>query len=244
MLDLTTLLLLCAAAFAAAALVVASGFGLGTALTPLFLLTYDIKTAVFLVAIVHFANNLFRLWLFRRHIDTAVVRRFGLLSVLGAVAGSLLQKEAASSGLEIGLGALLVVLGGVEFLPARLAWRPPRHLDQAGGLLSGLLGGLLGNQGALRSAYLLNYALPKEAFIATGTAIACLIDASRIPIYWASYSARLLASWPYLLAVILAAFTGTLVGKRLLERLPQRWFHPLVAALIVLTGAALVLTNL
>lgn len=242
--DLTTLLLLCAAAFAVAAAVVASGFGLGTALTPLFLLTYDIKTAVFLVAIVHFANNLFRLALFRRHINAVIVRRFGLLSVVGAVAGSLLQERAANPGLEIGLGALLVVLGGSEFLPARLAWRLPRRFDQVGGLLSGLLGGLLGNQGALRSGYLLNYALSKDAFIATGTAIACLIDASRLPVYWLSYSGRLLASWPYLVVVILAAFAGTLLGKRLLERLPQRWFHPLVAVLIVLTGAALILIHL
>lgn len=227
-----------------AALVVASGFGLGTALTPLFLLAYDIKTAVFLVAIVHFTNNLFRLWLFRRHLDTAIVRRFGLLSVVGAVAGSLLQKEAANPGLEIGLGVLLVVLGGVELLPARLGWQLPRRFDQAGGLLSGLLGGLLGNQGALRSGYLLNYALPKDAFIATGTAIACLIDASRLPVYYLSYSGRLLASWPYLAAVILAAFAGTLLGKRLLERLPQRWFHPFVAGLIVLTGVVLIITKL
>jgi len=240
----TTLLLLCAAAFVVAVVVVASGFGLGTALTPLFLLAYDIKTAVFLVAVVHFTNNLFRLGLFRRHIDASVVRRFGLLSIAGAVIGSLLQERAANPGLEIGLGALLVVLGGVEMLAGERGWRLPRRFDQVGGLLSGLLGGLLGNQGALRSGYLLNYSLSKEAFIASGTAIACLIDASRIPVYAIQYGSRLLPAWPYLVAVIAAAFAGTLVGKRLIERLPQRGFHLLVATLIVLTGVALILTNL
>ena len=240
----TTLLLLCAAALVVAALVVASGFGLGTALTPLFLLTYDIKTAVFLVAIVHFTNNLFRLALFWKQIDAGVVRRFGLLSVVGAVAGSLLQEQAASPWLEIGLGALLIILGGVEFLPGERGWRLPRRFDQAGGLLSGLLGGLLGNQGALRSGYLLNYSLSKEAFIASGTAIACLIDASRIPVYAVQYGKELSPAWPYLAAVIAASFVGTLIGKGLIKRLPQRGFHRVVATLIVLTGVVLILRNL
>ncbi|MGH8459113.1 MAG: sulfite exporter TauE/SafE family protein, partial [Nevskiales bacterium] len=146
----TTLLLLCAAALVVATVVVASGFGLGTALTPLFLLSYDIKTAVFLVAIVHFANNLFRLGLFWKQIDSAVVRRFGLLSVAGAVAGSVLLERTAGPGLEIGLGALLMALGGAELLPGERGWRIPRRYDQFGGLLSRLPGGLRGNQGALR----------------------------------------------------------------------------------------------
>lgn len=242
--ELATLLLLCAAALGVAAVVVAVGFGLGTALTPLFLLTYDIKTAILLVAVVHFANNLFRLTLFRGSIEGSIVRRFGLASVVGAVAGSLLQKSAGEPGLELSLGTLLVVLGGVALLPSKRQWRLPRRFDQMGGFVSGLLGGLVGNQGAVRSAYLLNYGLSKEAFIATGTAIACLIDASRIPVYLVNYGAGLVGSWPYLVAVIGAAFAGTLVGKRLVARVSLVWFRSLVAGLIALVGAALIASNL
>ena len=241
--ELSTLVLFAAAAFVVAALVVATGFGLGTALTPLFLLIYDIKIAVLLVAVVHLANNLFKLALFRRHIDVAIVRRFGLWSIGGALAGSWLQLRTQTTGLEIGLGALLIVLGGLELLPGERPWRIPRRFDQAGGLGSGLLGGLLGNQGALRSAYLLNYKLGKEAFIASGTSIACLIDLTRIPVYLVNYHSGLLEAGPWLIAVIAAAFAGTFLGKRLVERLSLAWFRRLVAALIVLTGAALVATN-
>lgn len=45
----------------------------------------------------------------------------------------------------------------------------PPHWLPLGGLLSGFFGGLSGNQGALRSAFLLKAGLSKEAFIATGT---------------------------------------------------------------------------
>lgn len=243
--ELPTLLLLCAAALLVAVLVVASGFGLGTALTPLFLLVYDIKTAVFLTAIVHFANTFFRLALFRKHIDWGLLRRFGLLSAAGAIAGSLLQTRIGSPKLEVFLGVLLVVLGGLEFLPRRQAgWKLPRWLDLAGGFASGLLGGLIGNQGALRSGYLLNYGLSKEGFIATGTAIAVLIDLSRLPVYAASYGGELAPLWPYLGALVAAAFAGTLLGKRLIERLPQAKFRPLVAGIVLVTGLALIVANL
>jgi hypothetical protein len=49
-------------------MVLMSGFGLGTLLTLLFVVFYDIKIAVFLVAIVHFSNNLFKLGLFFRQL--------------------------------------------------------------------------------------------------------------------------------------------------------------------------------
>src|SRR3990167_8883199 len=167
-----------------------SGFGLGTLLTPLFVLFYDIKIAVLLVAVVHFSNNLFKLGLFFRHLDWALLKRFGVVSVGGALVGSVLQAWLESQTLKIGLGVLLVLLG--------------------------LLGGVLGNQGAVRSAYLLNYSLSKEAFVATATIIACLIDATRIPIYLLQYYDGIAVAWPYLIATILSAFLGTLIGKRLL----------------------------
>lgn len=241
--ELTTLLVFLLAAFVVAAIVVASGFGLGTTLTPLFLVVYDIKTAVLLVAVVHLANNLFKLFLFRHQVDHAVVRRFGLLSVAGAIVGSLLQSYADFSLLEIGLGVLLITLGGMEFLPGERRWTIPRRIDPIGGLLSGLLGGLLGNQGALRSGYLLNYRLPKEAFIATGTAIACLIDLSRIPIYLFNYHEGLLAAWPYLTAIVLAAVAGTWTGKSLVTRLPLSRFRFIVGVMVVAAGFSLLWRN-
>ena len=68
-----------------------TGFGVGSVLTPTFTLFYDVKTAVFLVSIVHLANNLLKFGLFAHHIEKAIFWRFGIMSVAGALAGSLLQ---------------------------------------------------------------------------------------------------------------------------------------------------------
>lgn len=242
--DPATFTLLAAAAFVVAALMVATGFGLATALTPLFLLAYDIKTAVVLVAVVHLANGLFRLALYRPHAHWRLVLRFGLASVAGALAGAWLQRRAADPALEIGLGALLVVLGFVALVPTEKPWQFPPAIDQLGGFFSGLLGGLIGNQGAVRSAYLLNYGLGKDAFIATGTAIACLIDLARLPVYLWNYGAELADKWAPLAGVVAAAWAGTFAGKGFVSRLPLVWFRRIVAAMIVIAGAALVIANL
>jgi uncharacterized membrane protein YfcA len=242
--DPATLALLAAAAFVVAALAVATGFGLAAALTPLFLLAYDIKLAVVLVAVVHLANGLFRLALYRPHTDWRIVTRFGLASIAGALAGAWLQRRAADPALEIGFGVLLIVLGIVALAPTEKSWQFPPAIDQLGGFLSGLLGGLAGNQGALRSGYLLNYGLGKEAFIATGTAIGCLIDLTRLPVYLWNYGAELAGNWAPLAGVVAAAWAGTFVGKGVVSRLPLVWFRRIVAGMIVVAGAALVFTNL
>src|SRR3989338_5161669 len=56
-------------AFLAAALTLMTGFGLGTILTPVFLLFYDVKIAILIVAVVHLLNNLLKFSLFSRHIN-------------------------------------------------------------------------------------------------------------------------------------------------------------------------------
>src|SRR5437899_12396609 len=52
----------------------------------------------------------------------------------------------------------------------------------AGGV-SGGFGGLVGNQGGIRSAAMLGLNVPRDAFVATATAIALMVDVARVPVY-------------------------------------------------------------
>lgn len=215
-----------------------SGFGLGTILTPVFALFYDVKLAILLVAIIHFMNNVLKFSLFRKHVDWKLLQRFGLVSVAGALLGAVLQAILFSEWIKIFLGVILVILGIVEFIPERRAVRLPRKIDIAGGFISGLLGGLVGNQGAIRSAYMLNYDLTKESFIGTATVIALLIDATRIPIYLTTHAEYFSQIRADLLIVVAIAFTGTIVGKRLLRNISPRAFKKIVAGFVVIVGIA------
>jgi uncharacterized membrane protein YfcA len=234
------LVLLAVVASGGAIIACIAGFGLATVLTPVLLLFIGIREAVLLVAVIHLGNGLFRFWMFRRHVDLAVVRRFGAFCVAGALGGALLHRHFHDPALKIILGFILVLLGGMELLPLKRRLRIPRRYDQAGGLLSGTLGGVIGNQGAIRSAYLLNYDLPKEAFVGTGAILACIIDVVRVPVYlWGELS--ILREGVLVIPICLgAAWLGTFAGKRIVHKMAEKVFRTIVAVLILVLGGLLI----
>ncbi len=77
------------AAFLAAGLTMYSGFGLGTLMLPVFALFLPVEMAVVATALVHGANNLFKIILLGRHADRDVVLKFGLPAIVAAVLGAM-----------------------------------------------------------------------------------------------------------------------------------------------------------
>ena len=60
-----------------------------------------------------------------------------------------------------------------------------------GGALSGFFGGLSGQQGALRSAFLIRTGLNKETFIGTSVVSAVVVDVSRLIVYGVTFFRKL-----------------------------------------------------
>src|SRR5689334_23243208 len=79
--------------FLAAILTFFSGFGLGTILTAVMMLYFPVETAIALTAIVHFSNNIFKLFLVGKNADWSVVWRFGIPAILAALVGSWLMLQ-------------------------------------------------------------------------------------------------------------------------------------------------------
>lgn len=75
-------------AFLVAILTFFSGFGLGTILTPVFMLFFSVELAIALTGVVHFFNNIFKLILVGHQADRKVLVRFGIPAVIAAFAGS------------------------------------------------------------------------------------------------------------------------------------------------------------
>ena len=84
------ILIISSAAFLVAILTFFSGFGLGTILTPVFMLYFPVEVAIALTGVVHFFNNLFKLFLVGKNANKEVLIRFGIPAVLAAIAGSFL----------------------------------------------------------------------------------------------------------------------------------------------------------
>ncbi|MBI5212616.1 MAG: sulfite exporter TauE/SafE family protein [Nitrospirae bacterium] len=229
------------AAFLSAAFTLMTGFGLGTILTPVFLIFYDVKIAILIVAVVHLSNNLLKISLFSRHISIDILKRFGVLTLIGAFIGAFFQGRMDSSLVKILLGASLIFLGLKEATGFGDKIRLPQKIDFIGGFLSGLLGGFVGNQGAIRSAYLLNYNIPKETFVATAAIIASVVDVTRIPIYIFSNKDVLADNVILLLITTVSAFAGTFAGKKFLKKISLKTFKIYVAATIIIIGMLLAL---
>ncbi|HEU5323274.1 MAG TPA: TSUP family transporter, partial [Methylomirabilota bacterium] len=75
-------------AFLMSGLTLLSGFGLGTVLTPTFALFFPVPVAVAATALVHLANNGFKLFLLGRYADWRIVVRFGVPAAIAAFAGA------------------------------------------------------------------------------------------------------------------------------------------------------------
>jgi uncharacterized membrane protein YfcA len=259
--DLVQALVVSMTAFVAAGLTMYSGFGLGTLLLPVFALFLPVEMAVVATALVHGANNLFKVALLGRHADREVVLRFGLPAVAAAVLGAMAlgwlagsdsavtvevneQVVARITPIKLIVGLLMIGFALFELLPRLRKLEFDRRYLPVGGLLSGFFGGLSGHQGALRSAFLAKSGLSTERFVGSNAVIGFLVDLTRIGVYLALFvSAGIavdrFAGWPLVISGAGAAFCGVLVGKRFLHKVTMQAVRTLVAVLLFGVGAAL-----
>jgi uncharacterized protein len=224
------------AALVAGAIASISGFGIGSILTPLLAAFLGTKAAVAVVSVPHFLGTALRFALIRQHLDRRVLMTFGLTSGIGGLIGALLHVWLRSAALGYVLGALLIFAGitGVTGIASRM--RFGSTTGWIAGALSGIFGGLVGNQGGIRSAALLGFDVPKEAFVATATAIALLVDVFRMPVYAATQWNELRSALPMMAVATAGVIAGTLVGQPLLRRIPAPTFRTIVAAIILALG--------
>lgn len=227
-----------------------SGFGLGTILLPVFALFFPLELAISLTAIVHLLNNLFKLLLTYRNGNTRVVLTFGLPALFSAFIGAYVLQNLSGlaplhtyrlgdktfeiSPLKLVIASLLFFFSLMELLPGfKKLQFSPKYLAP-GGLLSGFFGGLTGNQGALRSAFLLRAGLSKESFIASGVMIACMIDVSRLSVYSGHFpDFSDLKTFSLLLCAVLSAFLGALWGNLLVKKITINSLQILVSVFLI-----------
>jgi uncharacterized membrane protein YfcA len=260
--SLLVYVVVCSVALAVSALTLFSGFGLGTLLMPAFAIFFPVEIAIAATAVVHLANNLFKVGLLWRWADWGVVARFAVPAAIMAILGAALltglsdlpvlasyrlgDRTHEITVVKIVISLLIVVFALLELVPAletRVQFRR-KHLP-FGAALSGFFGGLSGHQGALRTAVLIRLGLSKEAFIATGVMCAVVIDVSRLLTYGVATSAGFFedVAQAGILGLVgaatLAAFAGALIGRRLMQKITMATVHRLVGAMLILLSIGL-----
>ena len=212
------------------------GFGIGSLLTPLLLARFAAPTAVGIVALPHLFATAARFVRHRHAIDRAVLIRFGIPSAIGGAAGGVLHGWLRSDALVTVLAVLLILTGVANLTNGFGRWKPSGTIAALVGFLSGVFGGLVGNQGGLRAAGLSAFRLDPRAFLATGTAVALLIDVARTPFYLARAGETLMELWVPITVATAGCLAGTLLGERLFLRMSPDLYRRVVGTAVLALG--------
>jgi len=254
-------LVICIIALVVSALTLFSGFGLGTLLMPAFAIFFPIEIAIATTAIVHLANNIFKLALVGKMADFKIVLKFAIPASIMAIAGALLLNYFANiqpiteyhlagktftiTIVKLVIAVLLAIFAILELSPRfdKLAFNP-RYIP-LGGALSGFFGGLSGQQGALRSAFLIRAGLKKESFIGTSVVSVVVVDIARLAVYGVTFFSKNFeilknqVGLGLITAAILVAFLGSFIGSRLVKKITMRTIQLIVGVLLLLISIAL-----
>ncbi len=245
------------AALFASGLTLFSGFGLGTLLMPVVAIFFPVEIAIAITAMVHLANNAFKVALLGKKANRSVLLSFGIPAVAFAFFGALVLgwlsgippileytafgNQVQVSPLKLVVGILILAFVALELSPGFSSVALDRKYLPYGGVVSGFFGGLSGHQGAFRSMFLLKAGLNKEEFVATGVMLAVMVDMSRMLIYgWEMTGQHRAVQWPLVIAASVSAFIGAYFGSKLLKKITIHSIQIVVSILLVAVSLGLI----
>lgn len=253
--------IVCLTSFLISIITLFSGFGLGTVLMPVFAIFFPLPVAIASVAVVHLANNLFKVLLVGKYAKTNVVIKFGIPAALTAGLGAYLLSFFSNwpplfsfhlYGSDFKITIIGIVVGSMVMFSSIFELTPRfSHLSfgqnyiPLGGVISGFFGGVSGNQGILRSAFLIKSGLSKEEFIGTGVVCSIIIDVIRLLVYgWAVYTQKFAEAFSInmsgiVTAASIAAFLGSYIGSKLTHKITFRMFQIIVGSMLLILGFAI-----
>lgn len=248
--------IICIAAFGTAILTFFSGFGLGTILTPVFMIFFPVEVAIALTGVVHFFNNIFKMILVGRKANRMVLIRFGIPAVIAAFIGSqillnitdlkpLFSYYAFGRHFDVYpvkfiISILLIFFASMDLIPFFGRLQFGKNKLPIGGALSGFFGGLSGNQGALRSAFLIKAGLSKEAFVGTAVVVSTFVDFTRLSVYAGGLSnSGVTDNIGLVVAATFSAILGAFIGNRLLKKVTLKSLQTAVAIMLIVISLAL-----
>lgn len=234
------ILLIALLTLAASTIGTITGFGTSTVMIPILVMFLSPIDAIFLVAIIHWFGDIWKVVLFRKGFNFKLIALFGITGLLMSYIGAMVTLEVDSSVLLRILGVFFVIYAVFLLLKSKLKIPAGNISAVTGGALSGFFAGMFGIGGAIRGMFLSAFDLPKAVYIATAGAIGLFVDATRILTYFTAgvkLSDQLL--WG-LLIFIPVSFFGAKIAKKFVDKIPQEKFRMFVMIFLLLIGVKLI----
>lgn len=212
-----------------------SGFGSSILFVPIASFFFDFKTVLGITSAFHVFSNLFKVYLFRSGVDRKIVLQLGLPAVVFVIIGAFLSNVIPQKKLEFGMNVFVLLLAVVLLVLSRIKLKQSSANLVTGGVLSGFLAGIIGTGGSIRGLTLAAFGLSKDVFIATSALIDLGVDTGRAGVYFFNgyFSKELMVLVVLLIPISLL---GTWTGKKLLEKINEKYFKRFVLLLIIVAS--------
>jgi len=228
-------LLVAFAALFAATLAAVTGFGGAAVLLPVLVLLFGARAAVPILTVAQLIGNGSRVWFNRRELHWRIVGWFALGGIPMALLGGWLFAVAPLQFLVRLLGAFLLLV---------VVWRHVRPSGPAPfpapwfaaiGAGSSFLSALLGSVGPIMAPFFLAFGLVKGAYIGTEAMSTVVMHVAKLVAY---RQTSILTGPDVLTGLALGPLmiAGSFLGKRIVDRLPERVFVFLIEAVLVTAG--------
>ena len=213
-----------------------AGFGVSTIMLPVVILFFPLPQSLLLVALVHFFNDIWEMFLFKGKPHWRILLIFGTTGVIASIIGANLAVTSSPLLLSRILGGILIVFVVVLGLKKNIKF-PKSNVSLAfGGTLSGFLAGVFGIGGFIRSLFLSHINLTKKEYIFTIGAVSFLVEIARILTYVSS-GAHLPAGFSYnVLLLIPVSLFAAEIAKLVVNRIPQKAFQQVISLFLIFIG--------
>lgn len=226
---------LIAAALFGSTLAAVTGFGGAAVLLPFLVHLFGVRGAIPILTVAQLIGNGSRAYFNWKEIDRRIVYRFAIGAVPSSLVGGIFFSQAP-------MHLLMRILG--VFLLTTVAWRrllkgklPKATLSSFVGVgtLFGFLSALVGGVGPFLVPFFLSFGLVKGAFIGTEALCTVVMHVNKIIAY---HEYDLMSFQVIKTGLMLGGFMifGSLLGKKILNRLPEKVFLNLVEIVLVIAG--------
>lgn len=226
--------LLGGAALAASAVAAVAGFGGAAVLLPPLVAVFGVRDAIPILTLAQLIGNGSRVWFNRGELDLPVVEWFALGAVPSALLGGVLFAAAPLVALQRLVGAFLLLTVIWRHVPRAPAWHPGLRAFAGIGAAFSFLSALVGSVGPLMAPFFLAYGLVRGAYIGTEALATVVMHLIKLGAYQgtAILTRRAVVAGLALGPIMIA---GSYMGKRVLDRMPERVFVAIIE--LVLLGA-------
>jgi uncharacterized membrane protein YfcA len=215
---------------------------LGGLISVSLVLLFPAKDALGLAVLYLLAGDVVAVSMHWRKANWGVLRKLLPAIFVGIAVGGLTLTQVSNNVLGVIIGAMIVLMVGMEpFRPRVTDWanRHVRFVRTGSGVLAGFTTTVGNAAGPILSLYFLLLKIDKHGFVGTAALFFLIVNVTKLPLYGVMdiFKSYYLAS--YLLTIPLVVL-GAVAGRRFLEWIPQRYFNQVILSATGLSGVWLV----